>query len=476
MQIKLTRLLSGPLFMFMLFSGLIRVWCGDSIHPPARDNPIDFHMDYSRFRYSDSLTYLEYSIDLPLDQLQFVESDSGGYRAEYRIITKIMQQDSLIQEKNWKNEERCHSLDEITSAKRLYHRNYFLLAKGGYRFRLEIEDVHSGSRGTRETVLSIDSFQDGDLRVSDIQLASDIQRDSSKSIYNKNGYLVVPNPSSLYGVGLPVLLGYSEIYHLAPAESETGKQFRAEYKIYNSEGDVVHAQTQDKDKPGSSAVNITQLNVVNQVSGVYTLDMKIIDLETRATVSIQKKFRVYRAADYEPGGALTRESRQPESDIDNEIDGMSEDELVKEFGCARYIATSEERKTFEQANLEGKREFLKEFWRKRTRAQRDLPPGQSYRDHYLACVETANRRFHGTFRDGWKTDRGRVMLLYGKPDEIERMTFGINTKNHEIWHYYTLQGGVIFIFADKRDMGDMEMVHSTAQGELYDPNWRRWLN
>jgi GWxTD domain-containing protein len=155
---------------------------------------------------------------------------------------------------------------------------------------------------------------------------------------------------------------------------------------------------------------------------------------------------------------------------------MNEEQLDQEFEYTRYLATSEEKKTFKKANLEGKRELLKQFWNKRTLSSHHLKEGQNFRDDYLARVYMANQMFRGSFRDGWKTDRGRVLLVYGKPDDIDRMTFGVSTKSHEIWHYHALEGGVIFVFVDKQDLGNMELVHSTARGELYDATWERWLN
>ena len=91
-------------------------------------------------------------------------------------------------------------------------------------------------------------------------------------------------------------------------------------------------------------------------------------------------------------------------------------------------------------------------------------------------MEYANQAFRGTFREGWRTDRGRVMLVYGKPDEVERFPFSSDNKAYEVWHYFSLQGGIDFIFVDRRDMGDYELVHSTARGELYDPDWVRWID
>jgi hypothetical protein len=44
-------------------------------------------------------------------------------------------------------------------------------------------------------------------------------------------------------------------------------------------------------------------------------------------------------------------------------------------------------------------------------------------------------------------------------------------KPYEIWHYYNLQGGVIFVFGDRRGFGRFELLHSTLVGEIKDENW-----
>ena len=42
---------------------------------------------------------------------------------------------------------------------------------------------------------------------------------------------------------------------------------------------------------------------------------------------------------------------------------------------------------------------------------------------------------------GWKTDRGRIFILYGEPSEIERFPNQMDTKPYEIWHYNDIEGG-----------------------------------
>ncbi|MCK5738586.1 GWxTD domain-containing protein, partial [bacterium] len=79
-------------------------------------------------------------------------------------------------------------------------------------------------------------------------------------------------------------------------------------------------------------------------------------------------------------------------------------------------------------------------------------------------------------KKGWKTDRGRVVLIYGLPDEIEHFTFNSTSKPYQIWHYFSAEGGIKFIFVDKRLFGNFELVHSTARKEIYDKDWERWIS
>ena len=116
---------------------------------------------------------------------------------------------------------------------------------------------------------------------------------------------------------------------------------------------------------------------------------------------------------------------------------------------------------------------LLEFWRKRDTTPET--PQNEFRDNYLKLVNTANKEFSG-FRDGYKSDRGRILLVYGVPDEIERFPLNMEHKEHHIWKFFSIQGGVIFIFVDKQGFGNLELVHSTARGELNDPDWERWID
>ena len=437
-------------------------------------------VDWNRFRYSDSLTYFEYSISLPQKALTFIP-DGDHFIGTFKVTAQFLQNDSLIVERTWNNQNRIDSLSQLADSQRLYSVGSFIVRPGAFQFSIQVQDLNNPQRSVKysssvQTVI----YPRDKLSVSDIQFAAAIKPDTTKNPFVKNGYQILPNPEALYGIGLPMLYCYSEIYNFAPATTDSGGMFEVIYRIFDTDGkEVKSLPPVRRRKPGTSAVELKQIPVVTLLSGAYSAQMEVRDLETRDQVVIQKKFYVYREADYADGGTVFQKREQvndPGSaglDADR-YDVMTEKELDEEFEYARYISSRDERNTYKKLKLEGKRNYLKEFW-----AKRDATPGTAaneFKNDYLNRVQLANSSYKGNFRDGWRTDRGRILLTYGRADEIERFPFGNENRAYEIWHFYSVQGGVHFIFVDRRSMGDYELVHSTARGEIYDPDWTRWIN
>ena len=125
------------------------------------------------------------------------------------------------------------------------------------------------------------------------------------------------------------------------------------------------------------------------------------------------------------------------------------------------------------STLDGRREFLAKFWM-------NVESGQFGRNDitraiYLERVSIANQRYHVMGKEGWNTDRGRVQILYGEPDEVQRFPSLESSKPYETWNYFQIEGGVQFVFVDRTGFGEYILVHSTKRGELQDEGWERNL-
>jgi len=437
-----------------------------------------FSADWNRLRAADSLIYLEYTIALSRSVLTF-KRENESFVAEFLVEVNISNDDSVLSRQAWRSRDQVDSLDAATMSMVIPIINSFIVRPGKYYLNLKLTDLFGDDR-SRSIKFPIEAKKfSGDLAMSDIQCASKITHDDSDNPFVKNCYKVLPNPSAVYGLGMPILYCYFEIYNLTPTSSGMPGTYTISYTVVDADGnEAKRYPDQVRKKPGTSSVAVNNLNVVTLVSGAYTLNVSVTDMDSKQTTSMSRKFFVYREADFAKGSAAFKKVKvdpsQGSPGLDaSRYDSMMEKELDLEFNYVGYIARREERKTWKKLNLEGKREYIKEFW-----ARRDPTPGtpaNEFKSEYLGRVQLANTIYRGTFVDGWKTDRGRILLVYGKPDEIERFPASSDSREYHIWHYYSIQGGIFFVFADKRSMGDLELVHSTARGELYDRDWNRWI-
>ncbi|MGP8329703.1 MAG: GWxTD domain-containing protein [Methanosarcinaceae archaeon] len=128
------------------------------------------------------------------------------------------------------------------------------------------------------------------------------------------------------------------------------------------------------------------------------------------------------------------------------------------------------KKIYKNLNLTGKQNFFIEFWARRN--PDSLTPENELETGYNKLLEYAEKNFRSSLRKGWKSDRGRVLLVYGLPNTKEVTQATMETKAYEIWEYYDIDGGVIFVFVDRKRSGAFDLVHSIKRGEISQYDWK----
>jgi GWxTD domain-containing protein len=139
-----------------------------------------------------------------------------------------------------------------------------------------------------------------------------------------------------------------------------------------------------------------------------------------------------------------------------------------------YIITDEERRAFKKLATDDERErFIEEFWRRR-----DPDPDteeNEFKEEYYERIAYANEHFASGI-PGWKTDRGRIWIMYGKPDERDTHPMGgaydrpstegggsTTTYPFETWFYRYLPGvgsGVEIEFVDPTGSGEYRIARN----------------
>lgn len=115
-----------------------------------------------------------------------------------------------------------------------------------------------------------------------------------------------------------------------------------------------------------------------------------------------------------------------------------------------YITNSATLDTLLSARPEDRERLWKAFWK-----ERDPTPETEKNEQeeiYMARIDYAENNL-----GGWRTDMGRVWLVMGRPDEIERHPFELDSWAYEIWYYYSTNEK--FIFYDKHGLGYYELVY-----------------
>ncbi|MGH9779225.1 MAG: GWxTD domain-containing protein [Candidatus Acidiferrales bacterium] len=178
----------------------------------------------------------------------------------------------------------------------------------------------------------------------------------------------------------------------------------------------------------------------------------------------------------------------PKRELSNKDRKKREKELRKELQShfkgwldndVLYIITQEEKEAFFELNTDEEREqFIEQFW-----LRRDPTPDtveNEYKEEHYRRIAYANERF-ASGKPGWRTDRGRIYIAWGPPDEIESHPSGgtyfremdegggqTSTFPFERWRYRYLEGEslgqeVILEFVDPTMSGEYRLTFDETE-------------
>lgn len=150
-----------------------------------------------------------------------------------------------------------------------------------------------------------------------------------------------------------------------------------------------------------------------------------------------------------------------------------------------YVITDEERQAFKRLATDEEREqFVEQFWRRRDPTPDSIE--NEYKEEHYRRIAYANERFASGF-PGWKSDRGRIYITFGPPDEIEDHPSGGSyvrpweegggttaTYPFQIWRYRYIDGigtDVMIEFVDTSMTGEFRMTMDPSEKDalLYVP-------
>lgn len=341
----------------------------------------------------------------------------------------------------------------------------FALNSGENILKISVKNrnVDNKISGNLEEKVVIPDYSAKKPFMSDILISDLITKPTDlNSHFIKKGILVQPFPIRIFSPAKPLLYSYIEFYNL---KKESVSEYSTSLEIVDESGNIAKKlKTPNINFLDNTGFIVSGQNIMSLKDGRYKIQASLLyknEIKDKKTINIKvrKKKKI-------PVSVI-----QPQK-MDPEYLTKSEGEIDDEIYVLKYIMKEQTWKNFRTMNLQNKKVILSKFW-KQNDYKKETPENE-FRIKYLNLVKYVREQFSDAKNDGVDTDMGRVILLYGKPDYINRNTDDdLAGQSVEVWQYNKYQA--YFLFVQENFTGPYRMVHSTMKGETYDPFWLEYL-
>jgi len=426
-------------------------------------------VDYSIFKLNNDSIKVDIYYNLSSNNLAYIYNPQDTIFEAKIIIDASISSQLHNYSKSWTLENKIQNIDQIQT---IFGTKSFTLKPAQYKIKLNFKDQTSKSL-KEKTINIIPSIAKNKSSVlSDITYAYQFV-DTNENIslnkeFLKGGYYLIPNASKEFNALKTELLTYFEIHF----KDTSNKSLKLHYKILDAKKVLQFTYSKKLEFNSKIYQDFENIPISYLPTGLYYLkiDASVNSINTN---SKSKKFYIYNP-DIAPNIKFNyTEDVIFESSV---FATMNKDVLKDEFSKTKYILDKDEIDIYEslQTHLARQRAIFK-FWK-----SRDIDTTtfvNEKRELMLSSVRYANKHYSISDKNsGWKTDRGRILLKYGFPTNIDKFQERGYKNACEIWHYDKIQGGTKFYFVDNLKNSNFRLVHSTMINEFQDFDWVKRYN
>ena len=383
--------------------------------------PTPFDMSIDQFRGDEMKTEVVVNLMIPKKLFQWVD-DGNEYKFEGLVDVRVFINGKIAAQDAFRILEKSVDRPGLNERKvSMVQQSRFLLTRSNVVITTTITDLSSKQVYVSTKNVIIRKIDDSFFSTSDLLLCTFLKRENEfdDGSINRNGFTLAPNPSGVFGLGRPMLYTYGELYGLTDDDGT----YTLNYKIYNQQGQaLIQRGPFVKDKPGESSVETFGMNIMGLLAGRYRLRLDLQDNQTDKNTFIDREFFVVKEqpADFKSNFTII-------------LDAMENDELNDFIDIVGYFMTESELQTLIKSNRAEKIVQITNFFE-----ERDLD-SETYQNEFYnrlnKYLAIADQQFSTRSFLGRNTDRGRVLILYGRPDDIESYSANEERLSYEIWQY-----------------------------------------
>lgn len=413
--------------------------------PFKSSGDINFIMDYYVSYFSQDSVLVDFSFATYSDQFKPDANDSN--KVAYSTEFEIKDSNGLVKfNRSWTTEAAIPGKEELLYTAAVIKDSWYnYIEPGLYSIKIKVVDSNGKCFGYMEKEINIGAEYTSLPVLSDIRFLAGRKWDDAKI------YLEFC-PTRSYGLLNPVLYFSYEITR----EDVKEDSIFISYKISDISGNTVKELPQKKLLLSSDIEKITDgINVSSIGSGIYKLNISVKSLSGVLNLEESNMFEI---------------SQYSTSNTDESVASAGVADFVKDvFQC---VASPDEMSDYDKLTDEAKSRFLNSYFTGKSSQM------QTGKNAYLAELynryKYANENFGWAGREGWKSDRGRILIKYGMPEEINHHFSEIDTNPYAVWIYEDNRR-FEFIFGDLRNDGRLTLLHATIEGETSNPYWKEQI-
>jgi GWxTD domain-containing protein len=427
-------------------------------------------MSYSTFNSPTDGPYIETYLTVVGNSVVFVRNANGKYQGTIEVTLIFSQKDVVKQFK--KINLLSPEVDDTNAVNfNFIDQQRFLLPNGEYTTDIMILDKNDKAEPYKASETIDINYPKDKASVSGIEFIESFTKSETPSVLTKSGYDLVPYILNYYPETITKLTFYSEIYNtdivFGNEEKYLLSTFIETYETGLLYGDLVKVK-----KETAKSVNVLfgEFDISSLPSGNYNIVVEVRD-KSNSIVSFNKMFfqRNHPSLQVENVDMTN-------ANIENTfVSRVSSADSMADYVKSLYPVSSETERQYARTllklkDLKNMQQYFYNFWITRNK---NNPEGAWLL--YKQEVDKVNANFGTKIRRGYETDRGRVYLQYGPPNQRMENANEPSAYPYEIWQYYTLgnQKNKKFVFYSS-DMvtNDYELIHSDAIGEVNDYKWK----
>ncbi len=369
-------------------------------------------------------------------ELLFERTPPAGYRAAYevRVIFLRAKGNRQVTGDTYTRELRALSYGETRQrGEDIADHIDFQVPPEKYRVEVTVTDLVAERASVTSVPIEVPSAPPGLVWFSDLTLGVVEGAPGGPDVR------VTPNPSRRYGDNITAFAATGEIFDRRGQDAGDAT-YRLFYKVMSETGEQMFSADTTLSRHEGKTSFLLRPRLVSIGPGSY-----------RFTVAVNVPPK--------PGSkektSTIRRDKSFDVDQSRATMGFASAQSVD---VLRYVATQQEVDDIGRLQGEDARKaYWDAFWKRRDPTPET--PENEARDAFYQRVQYANQHF-ATGGPGWKTDMGRIYIVYGRPDEVVRNPFNFDRPPEEIWYYY--RDRRTFVFVDRDGFGRYEQVVTPA--------------